>query len=142
MGFVLSKRSKDKLATVHKDLQDVINRAIELSPVDFGVTCGLRTVDEQKALYASGRTKPGPILTKTMNSRHLSGNAVDLVALVAGEAKWDMGLYEKINKAIQKAGNELGVPVVWGGDWDQDGDYKDEKFVDGVHWELDRKVYP
>jgi peptidoglycan L-alanyl-D-glutamate endopeptidase CwlK len=119
----------------------VIERAIELSTVDFGVTCGLRTVEEQKDLYASGRTKPGPILTKTMNSRHLSGKAVDLVAIVAGEAKWDMGLYEKINKAVQKASNELGIPVVWGGDWNGNGSTLDERFIDGVHWELDKQVY-
>lgn len=132
MPFMLSKRSKDRLATCHKDLQAVVNLAIERSTVDFGVTCGLRTVEEQKALYAKGRTTPGPIVTRTMNSRHLSGKAVDLVALVAGEAKWDMGLYERINLAMQSAADELKIPIVWGGTF---------TFKDGPHWELDRSFY-
>jgi peptidoglycan L-alanyl-D-glutamate endopeptidase CwlK len=68
-----------------------------------------------------------------MNSRHLTGHAVDLVAYVGSEVRWDWPLYHKIADAMKRAANSLGVPIVWGGDW--------RTFKDGPHFELDRKVY-
>ena len=127
MTYKLSKRSLSRLEGVHKDLVQVVKLAIELTEVDFGVTEGVRTIERQRELFAKGASK-------TMNSRHLTGHAVDLVAYVGSEARWDWPLYHKIADAMKRAANSLGVPIVWGGDW--------KSFKDGPHFELDRKVYP
>lgn len=126
MTFKLSARSLSKLEGVHPDLVKVVKLAIELTEVDFGVTEGLRTIDRQRELVAKGASK-------TMNSRHITGHAVDLVAYVGREVRWDWPLYHKISDAMKRAANALGVPIVWGGDW--------KSFPDGPHFELDRSVY-
>ncbi len=86
MSFNLSKRSKDRLMGVHPDLIAVVERAIELTEVDFGVTCGVRTVEEQEANVAAGRSQ-------TMRSKHLPqedgySQAVDVVAYVGPDEKY------------------------------------------------------
>lgn len=124
------------LAGVHKDLVAVVNLASELTTVPFIVTEGSRTIERQKALVAKGASQ-------TMNSRHLTGHAVDLAAWLdidgdgavdGGEVRWDWPLYAKIADAMKKAAAQLDVKIVWGGDW--------RSFKDGPHFELDRKVYP
>lgn len=127
MTFKLSKKSLERMQGVHPDLVNVVKLAIELTEVDFGVTEGLRTVDRQRQLVAQGASK-------TMNSRHITGHAVDLVAYVGGSVNWSWPLYHKIADAMKRAANSLGVQIVWGGDW--------KSFKDGPHFELDRKVYP
>jgi hypothetical protein len=124
--YKFSQKSLDKLQGVNPDLVKVIYRALELSEVDFGITEGLRTRERQEYLYNSGKSK-------TMNSRHLTGKAVDVVAFINGVVSWELRYYTKINEAFQKASLELGIPIIWGGSW--------KSFVDGVHFELDRRVY-
>ena len=126
MAFKLSKRSLDKLSGVHPDLVAVVKRAIETTEIDFVVTEGLRTKERQAELFKAGAST-------TMNSRHITGHAVDLAAWV-GEVRWDWALYHKLADAMKKAAAEVNVPIVWGGDW--------VTFKDGPHFELDRKVYP
>lgn len=125
--FRLSKRSLSKLEGVHPALISVVKRAIEVTSVDFGVTEGLRTIERQRELVAAGASK-------TYNSRHLTGHAVDLVAYLGKEVRWDWPLYEKLADAMKQAAEEQGVKIVWGGDW--------TTFKDGPHFELDRKFYP
>ena len=127
MTFKLSQRSLNNLKGVHPDLVAVVHRAIAITPVDFTVTEGLRTVERQKQLVATGASK-------TMNSRHLTGHAVDRAAWVGGGIRWDWPLYDVLAVAMKKAAQELGVSIIWGGDW--------TTFKDGPHFELDRKVYP
>lgn len=127
MSFRFSARSLAKLEGVHPDLVRVVHRALELSKVDFSVVEGLRTVEQQKELVASGASR-------TMNSRHITGHAVDLAPFIAGQIRWDWPPFYDIAKAMKAAAAELNVPVIWGGDW--------RTFKDGPHWELDRKVYP
>lgn len=127
MAFVLGARSLARLDGVHKDLQRVIKRAIKLTPVDFTVLEGMRTLARQKQLVAAGASR-------TMNSRHLTGHAVDLGALINGKVAWDWPLYPRIAEAVLRAAKEEGVPVIWGGSW--------PKFRDGPHFELSRKAYP
>ena len=127
MNFILSQRSVDKLRGVHPDLVRVVHRAIQLTPIDFAITCGTRSQEEQRKLVAEGKSR-------TMNSRHLTGHAVDFVALIDGRASWDMKYYQQIAQAFKHAALELGIAIVWGGDW--------AKFRDGPHIELDRRVYP
>lgn len=127
MGFTLSPRSMSRLAGVHHDLFSVIERAIQITAVDFAVLEGVRTKSRQKELYAAGATT-------TMNSRHLTGHAVDLGAWVTGSVRWDWPLYYKIADAVKQAASELNVPITWGGSW--------ESFPDGPHFELPWKEYP
>lgn len=127
MGNALSQRSISRLRGVHPDLVRVVHRAIELSPLDFAITCGTRSQAEQDRLVAEGKSK-------TRNSRHLTGHAVDFVALIDGRASWHFPYYKQIADAFKHAAVELGIAIVWGGDW--------VTFRDGPHIELDRKVYP
>lgn len=140
MSFRLSTRSLNTLATVHEDMQKVVKRAIQITEVDFMVVQGRRTWDEQARLYGQGRTvaamrsaglptqyaKPEmKKVTWTMQSNHLSGHAVDLVAWVNGEINWDTshGYYEKIATAMKRAAMELCVVIEWGGDWNKTKDF-------------------
>lgn len=127
MGYKLGLRSKQRLKGVHPDLVKVVKRAIEISEVDFTVLEGLRSVDRQRKLVDKGAST-------TMNSRHLTGHAVDLGAWVGGTVRWDWPLYHKIGAAMKQAADELGVKIVWGGDW--------KSFPDGPHFQLDWGAYP
>lgn len=127
MAFNLSLRSRMRLRGVHPDLVRVVERALSITEVDFTITEGMRSAARQKELVAAGASQ-------TMKSRHLTGHAVDLAALVAGQVRWDWPLYEKIAYAMKEAAIDLNVPLVWGGDW--------KTLKDGPHFELDRKYYP
>ena len=125
--FKLGKRSIERLQGVHPDLVRVVERAIDLTPVDFTVLEGLRSPERQQTLVASGASQ-------TLNSRHITGHAVDLGAWVDNQVDWSWPMYTKIANAMKAAANELGVSIVWGGDW--------RTFKDGPHFELDRRYYP
>ena len=125
--YTLSTRSLDRLNGVHPDLVSVVKLAIHLSEVDFVVLEGLRTKERQAQLLKAGASF-------TLKSRHLTGHAVDLGALVNKEVRWDWPLYHKIAKAMKQAAIDLDVPIVWGGDW--------RTFKDGPHFELKRNKYP
>lgn len=127
MSFALSTRSLQRLSGVHPDLIAVVKRAIVISGIDFVVLEGVRSVARQKELFNAGASK-------TMNSRHITGHAVDLGALVGGEVRWDWPLYSKIALAVKSAAAQAGVPVEWGGDW--------KSFKDGPHFQLPFKDYP
>lgn len=124
--FALSARSRERLIGVHPDLVRVVERAIAHSEIDFIVTEGLRSAARQAQLVKAGASQ-------TLKSRHLTGHAVDLAALVGGQVRWDWPLYPKLAAAMKGAAAELQIPLVWGGDW---------TFRDGPHFELDRHRYP
>lgn len=113
-NFKLSQRSENNLKGVNPQLVDVVRRALELSSVDFGITEGLRTQERQKQLYAEGKSQ-------TMNSRHLTGEAVDVVAYVGGTVSWDFQLYRRIAEAFKQAAQELNTSVEWGGGMENSG---------------------
>lgn len=125
-GFKFSKRSLDNLQGVNGNLVDVAHKALELSEIDFVVTEGLRSIERQKQLVKDGKSK-------TMNSRHLTGHAIDVAAFVDGAVSWDFEHYERIADAFFKAAAELKVPIVWGGNW--------KTFKDGVHFEIDKRFF-
>ena len=139
MTFKLGKQSTQKLQGVHPALVLVVNRAIALSSQDFMVTCGLRTEDEQSRLYAQGRTIPGPIVTWTMQSRHMPdrdglGRAVDLTPF---PVDWKTpSKFDAIAKSMFAASKELGIPIRWGADWDKDGNPREKGESDSPHFEL------
>lgn len=127
MSFTLSQKSLDRLSGVHPDLVSVVKRAIELTDVDFAVLEGVRSKARQEQLVAAGASK-------TVNSRHITGHAVDLGAIVGGSVRWDWPLYAKVAAVVKKAAAELSVPIEWGGDW--------RTFRDGPHFQLPFKEYP
>jgi|TARA_R110002153_G_scaffold17350_2_gene60205 peptidoglycan L-alanyl-D-glutamate endopeptidase CwlK len=125
MTYVLGARSLGSLSGVHPDMVAVVKRAIEITGVDFTVIEGLRTVERQRTLLNDGKST-------TMNSRHITGHAVDMVPW---PVDWnDLERFEVMSKAMKTAAEELNIPIVWGGDW--------KSFYDAPHFELDRKVYP
>mgnify|MGYP001327288828 CR=1 FL=1 len=122
----LDERSVQRLEGGHADLVRVSMRAAELTEVAFIVTEGLRTMKRQRELVAAGASK-------TLKSRHLTGHAIDFAPVVGGEVTWKWPAFPIIADAFKRAAKELGVAIVWGGDW--------TSFRDGPHIELDRKVY-
>ncbi len=110
MTFKLSQRSLDKLEGVDERLVAVVKSAIHITKVDFGVVCGLRTIEEQRELVAKGASQ-------TMKSKHLDGVAVDLMAYVGSRASWELNLYDDIADAMKAAAKDLGVALCWGAAW-------------------------
>ena len=124
--YHLGKKSRSKLENVHTDLILLVGRAICITEIDFSVLEGRRSRKRQKELFESGASQ-------TMNSRHLTGHAVDLGAYVGGRIRWDWPLYDKIAVAMKTASAELNIPIKWGGDW--------KSFKDGPHFELPWRKY-
>jgi peptidoglycan LD-endopeptidase CwlK len=149
MSFRLSQRSFDKLEGVNEQLATTVKLAILLTKVDFGVICGLRTMEEQRVLVDKGASK-------TMRSKHLDGNAVDLMAYIGSRASWELNLYDDIADAMKQAAVETGAVLRWGAAWHvpdirrYDGTMEDamnayvdlrrsqgkRPFIDGPHFEI------
>jgi len=150
MTYKLSKRSLDKLDGLDERLVSVVTSAIHRSKIDFGVICGMRTLEEQRALVEKGASQ-------TMKSKHLDGLAVDLMAYIGSRGSWELNLYDDIADAMAEAAREVDVPIRWGAAWtvsniaqfhggtmeDAMNSYIDERrsqnrrpFIDGPHFEL------
>ena len=129
--FALSARSESRMMGVHADLKRVVRRAIELTPFDFGITSGKRSAQAQNVLFKKGASQLDGYSKK---SRHQSGCAIDFVVYDEnGKVTWGFSYYEQVSWAFKQAADELGIPIVWGGDW--------VSFKDGPHVELDKRVY-
>lgn len=134
-NFELSEASWRKLHGVHPDLVYIVSNAIKITEVDFTVLEGVRTKQRQVSLVESGASK-------TLNSRHLTGHAVDLGAIIDGRVAWDWPLYYEIHRAMLAASlelisyHELGdkFTLEWGGNW--------KTFKDGPHFQLPWGEYP
>lgn len=152
--FKLGDKSIKELKGVHPDLVAVVKRAIELTVQDFAVHDGKRTFEEQQGYLKSGASQ-------TLDSRHLSGHAVDLVPYIGGKLRWEWEPIYKIAEAVRTAARELGTPLRWGGAWDVDFTQSDDNpedlvadygarrrkagkkvFTDGPHFELPKSQYP
>ncbi len=137
--FSLGAQSRARLKGVHPQLVRVVERAIELTTVDFMVLEGVRTPQRQRELYAQGRTKPGPVVTWTLTSNHFVkadgfGHAVDLCPW---PVDWtDLKKFDAISRAMFAAAEELGVRIRWGADWDRDGKPRERGETDSPHFEL------
>jgi peptidoglycan L-alanyl-D-glutamate endopeptidase CwlK len=112
MAFILGPKSTRELEGVKPELVAVARRAIAITTQDFAITDGLRTAAEQKELLARGATT-------TLNSKHLTGDAVDAVPVVAGKPRWEWPLTYAVAAAFQIAAGELGTRLRWGGVWDK-----------------------
>lgn len=145
--FSLSQKSLDTLRDVNPRLTQVVHDAIKTTTVDFTVGEGLRTLERQRELVARGKSK-------TLKSKHITGHAVDLWALLNGKVSWESSLYNDIAEAMRDSAIKNGVVVRWGAVWDRVlNDIKDTKkeprlyterrkaqgkkaFTDSVHFEL------
>lgn len=128
MPYKFSQRSLQRLSGVHPDLVRVMQRAISLTEVDFTVLEGLRTLERQKQLLRQGATT-------TLNSRHLTGHAVDIAPFINGQVSWHWPHYHALAPFVWKAAEIEGVKgLEWGGNW--------KSFPDGPHWQLSWKDYP
>ncbi|MGP2410555.1 M15 family metallopeptidase [Yersinia sp. 2553 StPb PI] len=131
-NFRFSQRSEGNLKGVNADLVKVVRRALELSTIDFIVIEGGRTLARQEQLYAQGRTAPGKIVTWTMRSKHITGNAVDLLPVTG----WDnLSSFKAVSKAMFQAASELGVKITWGADWNGNG-IQEKGETDSPHFEI------
>ena len=149
MTFKLSANSMSKMTGIKDELHTIVCEAIRLTKVDFGVICGKRTEAEQQELVAKGASQ-------TIKSKHLTGDAVDLMAYVGSRASWELNLYDDIADAMKQAAKNKGVKIRWGAAWHIDNfaeyegsaedamnDYIDLRrsqgrrpFIDGPHFEL------
>ena len=156
--YSLGKTSLSRLEGVHPDLVRVVKRAIQITPIDFSILEGLRAIERQKRLVATGASQ-------TMNSKHIKqadgyGHAVDVVPWLdtdgngTKEVSWHWGHYYPLAEAVRTAAKELGVKIRWGGCWSVLNDttkpaqqlvaeYTAERlkagkkaFTDGPHFEL------
>lgn len=130
MSFEFGKSSSEKKLGLHQDLVAVLDLAITRSRIDFAITQGLRTLKEQALLVEQKRSW-------TMNSRHLTGDAFDVAPYKNGKICFtDKELLAELAECIFKAADDLGIVIQWGGDWDMDGDWKDEKKLDMFHFQI------
>jgi peptidoglycan L-alanyl-D-glutamate endopeptidase CwlK len=124
MSYQLGTRSRQRLSGVHPDLVAVVKRAIQITEQDFAVLEGIRNINRQRDLFKAGKST-------TMNSRHLTGHAVDLAPW---PISWEWEGFYPIADAMKQAAEELDIDLEWGGDW--------KSFPDGPHFQLSRKTYP
>ena len=119
------KRSKKRLKGVKPKLVNVLNELIKI--MDVTIIEGLRTEARQEELVAQGKSK-------TKYSKHLEGKAVDLAPY---PIDWeDRERFHYMGGMIRGIGQQMGVNIRWGGDWDSDGEVKDNGFDDLVHVEI------
>lgn len=127
MTWALTQRDNQRLDGVHPDLVRVIRRAAAMSDLRFTVLEGRRTMERQRQLLAQRATR-------TLNSRHLTGHAVDIAPMIGAKISWDWPLYHRLAPIVKRAAADLNVPIEWGGDW--------RTFKDGPHWQLPWAAYP
>jgi peptidoglycan LD-endopeptidase CwlK len=137
---MLNATSKTRLRTVKPKLQSVVELAVSRLPFDVIVIEGLRTEARQRELYAQGRSTPGKVVTWTLDSKHLNGEAVDLAPIEDNTILWaDTVKFHAIAGAMFTASSELGIGIRWGKDWDKDGIYGEKGETDSPHFELTGK---
>jgi peptidoglycan L-alanyl-D-glutamate endopeptidase CwlK len=142
--MILTPRDRKRLEGVHPFLVRVVEKAAERTFLKWHVNEGVRTIEAQRAHLAAGRTM-------TLDSMHLArpspsadgasvSHAVDLVLLTpAGKANWTFKDYEGLAAEVADAARICRVWVQWGGLFRRlDG----SRFMDGLHFELDRAAYP
>ena len=135
--FKFGASSREKLEGVDDYLKVVMYEAIKLSPIDFGITEGMRSLERAEQLKEEGLSKVGS------KSKHCIGLAVDIVCYNGGKVTWDLDFYEEVANAVGEASKTLDIPIRWGGSWET-GNFKlnrDMGFIDAVHFELGERIY-
>lgn len=134
--YSFSNTSKDRLSTCHEDLQKIFEVAISLSPVDFGISEGHRSLERQKQLFDEGKSKIDGISKKGKHN-YTPSKAVDVYAWVNGKASWDKSHLCVIAGVVMAVAANYSIKLRWGGNWDMDGEViSDQTFQDLPHFEL------
>ena len=152
MSNYLSSRSKLRLETCHPDLIKLVKASIANCPIDFGITYGHRSQEEQFELYKKGREEmadkwvlvdPSKKVTNVdgfnvMSEHNYSpSNAFDFICYANGKVTWKQKYYVFVAGYIQGKAAELGINVTWGGNFDNDGDIMEKgTFLDLGHFQL------
>lgn len=121
----LNSTSISRMRGVDGKLIALAKRARELSPIPFEITEGLRTKERQAYLFRTGKSK-------TLNSYHLTGKAIDFVAKPDGAVSWDLADYKTVvNKGFKPAAKEMGLAdkITYGVEW--------KTIVDGPHVQIE-----
>ena len=130
--FKFGQTSLERLEELHPDLKLVFTEVIKLTPIDFGITEGLRSVERAEQLLAEGKSKVGA------KSLHCQGKAVDIVCYNGGKVTWELEFYEAVAGVVGEVCEILDVKIRWGGSWVA-GDFKLNRkmsFIDAVHFEI------
>lgn len=136
---VFSRKSRERLEKVKPEIAKVMIEAKKDSPINFEISVGIRTQAEQDELFKQGRTKPGRIVTWTLDSNHKTGHAVDVVIIGPdGNADWTEAHYEDLSKHICAVAEKLGIALIWGGTFK---DRHGKPRPDRPHYELNRTIY-
>ena len=122
-----SQCSENNLKGIHPDLGMIMRKAIKLSPINFGISEGVRSKKRQLELLAKGKSLSN-------DSRHITGHAVDIFALPNNILSWEFRHYQEIAKIVLELSKEMSIEIEWGGNWDD--------LNDGAHFELSRRNYP
>lgn len=142
---VLSKKSKERLSTCHPKLIKVMERVIKRT--DYTVLFGHRPEAEQFELFKKGRklfngkwVKVGKTVTdrdgKTKKSEHnyLPSHAIDIAPY---PIDWNnLDRFEALKDIVFEEAAVEGIKLVWGADWDGDGNIAEHSLQDYPHFEL------
>jgi peptidoglycan L-alanyl-D-glutamate endopeptidase CwlK len=136
MNFKLSDRSLERAKDVNPKLINLILLAIRRTPIDFGVAWmgGKRTAEEQNQLFKEGYSQCDGY---EKLSKHQSGDAIDLNIFVGSKLVENKEMLCVVAGVMFSCANELGIKIIWGRDWNSNGDLRDNKFNDQYHFELD-----
>jgi peptidoglycan L-alanyl-D-glutamate endopeptidase CwlK len=136
MNFKLSERSLERAKDVNPKLINLILLAIRRTPIDFGVAWmgGKRTAEEQNQLFKEGYSQRDGY---EKLSKHQSGDAIDLNIFVGSKLVENKEMLCVVAGVMFSCANELGIKIIWGRDWNSNGDLRDNKFNDQYHFELD-----
>lgn len=133
-----NKRDFERLKGVDTVLAAVALKVVERHPAECHVSEGLRTAARQKELVTAGKSR-------TLDSKHLTGHAVDLVVMADGKPDWSPKAYTELARTFAQVALEFGLPVRWGGSWRwisgpkcSDYPFLAAKFFDGPHFEIER----
>lgn len=136
MGMIFNKK---RFSGVDQRLVDIAQEACQVLPFDVIVVEGVRTIQRQRDLYAQGRTKPGKVVTWTMNSKHIDGLAVDLAPYdhETRQILWgDVLKFNDMIRSMLRVAAAHKVKIRSGADWNQNGVLRENRETDSPHFEL------
>ena len=127
--YKFGKRSKSRLKGIDPRLREVLDELIKI--MDVTIIEGVRSTEKQQEYFKKGKSKIDGIKKK---GQHQIGKAVDLAPY---PIDWnDRDRFYYMGGMLRGIAHEMGVKIRWGGDWDGDGEIKDNSFDDLVHVEL------
>lgn len=136
MGMIFNR---ERFSGVDQRLVDIAQEACQVLPFDVIVVEGVRTIQRQRDLYAQGRTKPGKVVTWTMNSKHIDGLAVDLAPYdhETRQILWgDVLKFNDMIRSMLRVAAAHKVKIRSGADWNQNGVLRENRETDSPHFEL------